>query len=567
MLQIKRNLRPKTAHDVSSRYDNTQNRGEALHKYPAFLQRILPWLLSSGLFIGALSCNLYQLGQPGIWFDEAFSVELARQPFSLLLRIIFQQEPNMELYYLFLAGWLHLLTFFGIQTTEWMMRFPSACFAAFATTMIFILGRRYLGTFAGFVAALLYLMNVQQLIYAQQVRAYALQLLLICVAWYALFRLLDPTWKSKSPWLIFTITMTLALYTHLFSALVLLAQVISVIGIFLFTCLFASRIETQKALRGYIVPFCLSLIIIFLLCLPLLYVSLQGPRTGWLPTPKWQDINHVFVLISGNNTAYLHLLRDIVIFLLFIAFITSCWRIIPVFRQHIVAESQIGKLLLSYQQLLPLIWALGCWLTAPLLASYFLSQGPIHLFSARYLIVIVPPLCLLVAMGVAALRWRLLQILCAGWLLFSTFLIMPIYYQSAQVEDWNSTVHWLLDRYQKNDGLICYDSSLSQGCQIAVEYYLHTYSQIAHFTPDAPGAFSWENFGLANPHSNFEAPLQPAALTTYVANHPRFFYIVGRVPDNQAAQKVQETEQWLNQHYHLMEMINTRTVTIRLYQH
>jgi hypothetical protein len=49
------------------------------------------------VFCAALFFNLRHLGRPSIWFDEAFSVELARQPLPLLWHIIFFQEPNMEL--------------------------------------------------------------------------------------------------------------------------------------------------------------------------------------------------------------------------------------------------------------------------------------------------------------------------------------------------------------------------------------------------------------------------------------------------------------------------------------
>ncbi|TMC89643.1 MAG: hypothetical protein E6J22_14075, partial [Chloroflexi bacterium] len=35
------------------------------------------WVLCSLLFALALCFNLYRLGNPGIWFDEAFSVGLA----------------------------------------------------------------------------------------------------------------------------------------------------------------------------------------------------------------------------------------------------------------------------------------------------------------------------------------------------------------------------------------------------------------------------------------------------------------------------------------------------------
>src|SRR6266851_10346515 len=124
------------------------------------------WVLSPFLFTLALGFNLYRLGTPSIWFDEAFSVELARQPLPLLWHIIFGLEPNMELYYLFLHGWLGLTGLLGLLPTEFVVRFPSAVFAALSSVMVFLLGRRYLGIVAGIVGAGLFTLNFLQLVYA-----------------------------------------------------------------------------------------------------------------------------------------------------------------------------------------------------------------------------------------------------------------------------------------------------------------------------------------------------------------------------------------------------------------
>src|SRR5438874_9412908 len=105
------------------------------------------WVLSPFLFTLALGFNLYRLGMPSIWFDEAFSVELAKQPLPLLWHIIFGLEPNMELYYLFLHGWLGLTAILGL--TEFVVRLPSAIFAALSTMVVFLLGRSFLTLLAG----------------------------------------------------------------------------------------------------------------------------------------------------------------------------------------------------------------------------------------------------------------------------------------------------------------------------------------------------------------------------------------------------------------------------------
>src|SRR5947209_6429076 len=100
------------------------------------------WLLCALLFCIAMAFNLYRLGVPGIWFDEAFSVELARQPLPLLWHIIFGLEPDMELYYLLLHMWLSITAFLGILPTEFVVRLPSAIFASLSTSVIFCFGRR-----------------------------------------------------------------------------------------------------------------------------------------------------------------------------------------------------------------------------------------------------------------------------------------------------------------------------------------------------------------------------------------------------------------------------------------
>src|SRR6266704_6119255 len=103
------------------------------------------WVLSPFLFTLALGFNLYRLGTPSIWFDEAFSVELARQPLPLLWHTIFGLEPNMELYYLLLHFWLNFTSFLGLHPTEFVVRFPSTIFAVLSTVMVFLFGRRFFG--------------------------------------------------------------------------------------------------------------------------------------------------------------------------------------------------------------------------------------------------------------------------------------------------------------------------------------------------------------------------------------------------------------------------------------
>src|SRR6266705_624320 len=271
------------------------------------MQRLVPfisstWLLCILIGVIALGFNLYRLGSPSIWYDEAFSVELARQPLPLLWHIIWGPEPNMELYYLFLHFWLGFTGFLGLHPTEFLVRFPSAIFAALSSVMVFLLGRRFLGLTAAIVGAGLYLLNDLQLTYAQQTRAYSLQLLLICIAWYALFAALTQASHQKRWWACFIAATTLAIYAHLFSLVILLAQLVAFAGLLILPGPWRARACQQW------LAFVASLFSIGVLTIPMLLVSSHGSKTGWLFAPRMQDIYTLFLTISANSKLYLFII-------------------------------------------------------------------------------------------------------------------------------------------------------------------------------------------------------------------------------------------------------------------
>ncbi|MBE3559805.1 MAG: glycosyltransferase family 39 protein [Ktedonobacteraceae bacterium] len=518
-------------------------------------------LVGALLLVLALGFNCYRLGNPSIWFDEAFSVELARQPLPLLWRVIFGPEPNMELYYLFLHFWLDLTKALGLHATEVVVRLPSAIFAALSTVIVFALGWRFLGLLPASVAALLFLLNDAQLIYAQQARSYSLQMLLLCLAWYALLAALTDERRSLRYWAGYVLAMTLAIYAHLFSVLVLCAQICVAGGLLLLPGEW--RLQVRQRVRTLLI----SLILIGGLSVPLLLLSLRGAKTGWLPSPAPGDVVRLFYAFSGYNKPY-------VIALVFCCLLSVlCIALIYFTRQHgrrsvegeqVPAVRNLAILNPSAAPVLP-GWSLLCWSIVPLVASYVVSQGQTRLFSARYLVVIVPALFLLVGLLFACLRSRVVKSGLALLLIGLALTAVPYYYASAQVEDWNTTVPWMQQRYQPGDGLVCYDNTFNgstmQGCQIAVEYYLHAYPDGTHFTSDTPGAFSWEQYRTAEP----EAALDPAELSAFAARHPHIFFIVGRVHDEAGSQRVQQAQQWLAGHYHLLGKVETRTVTIYWY--
>jgi len=146
----------------------------------------------------------------------------------------------------------------------------------------------------------------------------------------------------------------------------------------------------------------------------------------------------------------------------------------------------------------------------------------------------------------------------------ATFCV-PFYYQSAQVEDWKQATFWLQSHHQAHDGMACYDNA--QGCQLDIEYYLRAYPHGVLFPADSPGSFPWVSYDLTNQiEADTTRAADPTTLAVYGTQHPRLFFVTARLANEDSSAHAERARCWLDSHYHLVDQIVTRTVTIRLYQ-
>ncbi|MDQ2716341.1 MAG: glycosyltransferase family 39 protein [Chloroflexota bacterium] len=519
----------------------------------------LDGLLAGIIGIVALGLNLYRIGAPSLWFDEILSVERARQSLPILWKIVTTTQPNMALYYFFLHAWLSFTTLFGFHPTEAVVRFPSAIFAAMASIVVFLLGRRFLGRAGALAAAGLYVLNDLQLVYAQETRSYAMQLLLLCLAWYALLIVLTTDRHQKRWLLCYVLAMTLSVYVHFFSLLLLFAQVLALGALLLLPTLWRER--TRQHLRALIV----SLLSIGILIIPMLIASKAGSKTDWIPIPTIKDMAHLFLTIGDDSPIYVFFLAVFsALGLTVTALAVRSWgrRLL---QRASLANGADDTQVTRYQQLLPLALMLLFWLVVPIVASYVISQKSTHLFLSRYLVTVVPALFLLVGLGLVVLRWRLVKVVLIFCLLLFAMRYVPAYYANAQVEDWRTASHWIDQHYQSNDGMVCYDSH--QGCQVGIEYYFYAYPtpSNAHFDADSPGAFPWVDYDTTNVLGDNDQALDHQTLQTYAGKHARVFFIEARLSSASQLTRVKATEAWLNQRYHQVAHIQTKIISIYLY--
>jgi hypothetical protein len=150
--------------------------------------------------------------------------------------------------------------------------------------------------------------------------------------------------------------------------------------------------------------------------------------------------------------------------------------------------------------------------------SFLLTQNRpnLHLFLARYLVIIVPPIALLAALGVkAAMRYRREAGAVLGVALIALALpAMPKFFADEQLTNYKTPAAWLEQNYQAGDGIICFPQ---RKCAINLTYYLAGFQPLPQVPPTAPGGWDWP--------SETEQPSSIALVQTYAASHRRLFFI------------------------------------------
>jgi uncharacterized membrane protein len=145
-------------------------------------------LLSLILFtvLGA-ALRLFQIGNKGLWLDEAFSVWMGWHPVSEMLSWVIRIDQHPPLYYFL----LHLWIWQGDSAAT--VRSLSALFGLLTIPVVYLLGQRLLGWQVGLLAAFILTISPFHIRFAQETRMYTLLTLNASLAMLALAYLLtDP---------------------------------------------------------------------------------------------------------------------------------------------------------------------------------------------------------------------------------------------------------------------------------------------------------------------------------------------------------------------------------------
>jgi hypothetical protein len=470
------------------------------------IEELAPWLAVVITLIGG-ALRVLLLAQKGMWLDEAFSVWLANHTVADMLPWIARIDQHPPLYYLLLHYWIALK-----GDTPYYARLLSALFGAGTIPIIYLIGKRMSGKVMGLAAALFLAFSPFNIYFAQETRMYTFLTFNAAVATLALVRLLTDSrsarpigsqfreylhaWRTLGPaepntegyfsyrdetrnhtgwrawifrhrwlpiqtietdlaWVAFVVFSAATLLSHNTAVLFPLATNLFVLGLMLLQRL--SKSGSQPAFQppsfGNWVK---AQIGIFLLWSPWLFVFFKQVsavyQEFWLPKPGWDAV--VQVVESFLNASMPGQGSQV----------TMTW---------ILYAPVLCLGLLHFRRKISRFVFLAALFAVPFLGELIVSiRRPI--FLDRTLIWTTIPLFLILAAGVAQLRFRFLVIVVVGILVANNLFSAADYYRFVRKEDWSRAAGWVA-KFAEQDDLVLFNDTLAQ---IPFDYYFKTYENL-----------------------------------------------------------------------------------------
>ncbi|MGB9598662.1 MAG: glycosyltransferase family 39 protein [Minisyncoccales bacterium] len=318
----------------------------------------------------ALFLNFIYLPLPSLWVDEAWLVNLAKEPLILILNKLLIFDAHLPLYYLIIK---FVRLFFG--GTEGVLRFPALFFGLAVVPGAYFLGKEIFSKKAGLWAAALAATNYFIIWFSHQIRMYTLAAFLSALSSYFLIRLLKDF--NRKNFLGYVILSILGVYNHYWFILVLFSH-------FVFLVLSLRRI--QKVYRYFFAHF-----VIFLFFLPWLIAYLS--KTNIWGANAWiKRATLGYLLESFDYFTY----GQLWIFLIFgamgVGYLVLKWK-----------KEKLGK-----EEIFYLVLA-NCLFWVPLFSGWIISQFfPIYTPGRRE-IVVLPAFFVLVAYPLSYIPSKAIQ--------------------------------------------------------------------------------------------------------------------------------------------------------------
>ncbi|MFO7682735.1 MAG: glycosyltransferase family 39 protein, partial [Chloroflexota bacterium] len=388
------------------------------------------WLMVALLLL-AFGLRLHRTGDRAVWWDEGWSVWVARQSLS---DIAFQtgHDVHPPVYFWLLHLWQE-----GTGDTEFALRAFSGALGTLAIAAVYLLGRTVANAPTGFLAALFLTVSRFHIIWSQEMRMYALAGLLALLGAWAARRV----WERGKPvdYALYILCMTAGLLT-----LYLFFPIPLAINIAWLWVLWRSQ-NRQRALFTWGAAQAAILVVMGLW----LSYALQGFLSTSSATPigVWDFLKIYWtVLVTGiplNVEAYARYTLPVLV-----VFVTAVFTLILQSRRHWRMARDVTLLLSGL--LIPL--AVVVYVTIPKAGSY---APP---FDPRYLVIFTGYYSLLLAWGILRLgagrRWPLAAAL-SSVVFYVSWVGMQGYYSGRiLMDDYKSLANTLAAYAQPGDAVV-----------------------------------------------------------------------------------------------------------------
>ncbi len=434
--------------------------------------------LATGIGLLAAGLRLYGLGRKPLWYDEAFSVFIARQPLGRIGSLVAVNDAHPPLYYYVLHQWVGA---FG--SSELAVRGLSAVLgiAAAILTYAFVNGLRANRGEAGLAAALV-AVSPLQILHSQEARMYPLLTVLVVLSWMALRHGIQR--PNLISWALYVLFTTLMLYSHYYGFLVLGSQALCVLILPK-----ARRLAGSWAMSAGVAA------VLYIPWLPALLWQLQSGR-GWpfyrIPLTPSLFADVLSVVVSGRP-----------MFNAPIEFVEVSFLGLTGLPLLGLAVAFVGVGVYSFRRNAEVVVLLSTALVGPVILALILSLFH-NIVAVRYFTFLVPFYAALLGAGLLFMG-RLgkrpgvaVSVVAAAVILAGAIPSLVPYYARTTLDpfDWRAAAD-VLNREARPDDLVLFLPGFSS---VPVSYYFRGESQRIALTPqgaevEGPQAIRTEDVG------------------------------------------------------------------------
>lgn len=493
--------------------------------------------------LGAFALRVLTLDAQSLWRDEVDAVYFAWRPLGETLSMFTRMAQNGPLYFLSLRPWLA-----ATGSSEFALRYPSALAGVVALPLLWqtvriLLGRTQVAV--ALLATVFLALNPYALWYGQEGKMYAIVLALTLAASWCWLRGIE---RGGWIWAAYFATISLALYTHLLTILIVPLHLIWFV---------VAWPAARRHWKGY----------------ALALAALIGP---WIPMLLWQwDMLMAVEIVTGFRatplldmlkTTYVNQARGF-------AFANNLWIAAPALFVGVTG------LALGATEIRPALDApgvhglpawrvmllIGAWALAPLLLIWLMSlRQPV--FTDRYLIWSLPATMILLALGIQVIRhglgragpaaaWTATAVILGLWCVVAwNQMTMPIKY------DLRAAVEYVAQRRIDDDLLVLQIPHL----EYAYRYYTGDRSGNPFADSDVRlGPWMgglWTNYGAGDAETAAEVERQMALLTS----GRRRIWLMLSEPEMWDQRRLMDA--WLAEHSQIIDRADFRGVQARLLQ-